>query len=164
MTKKFFRNSMIATAALASATMTVSAHADADNGLRSWAKSAGTSVNDVMRYPALAIRNGEEGFTNFHVTVDRQGNVVASDLKMSANSGLINAAAKRVVKNADFPALPASYDGEKMTFSLQLTYAIANSFSEEQALKRQGRVTGREIASKGAPMVASIRILDTQGE
>lgn len=156
MTIRFMKNSAIAAAALSVTMLTGAAQAGHDGGLDAWAEKAGSSVNKAMRYPAFAARKGEQGYASFHVTVNRAGDVVASDLKQRANSPLLTSAAKRVVANTDFPALPADFEGEKLTFALQLNYAIAGSAMEQRNLMREGRVTGREVASNNGPLSASI--------
>ena len=138
------------------------ANAGQDDGLNAWAKSAGVAVDKVMVYPTLALKRGEEGMTRVRVTVDRDGNVVASEKMMKADSWHINAAAKRVLQRADFPALPAAYRGQELSFALQLNYAIAGSAQEAAALERQASVTSREIASNRGPVTASIQILDAE--
>lgn len=130
--------------------------------LRSWAKDAGQSVDAVMAYPRLALLRGEEGNTHFRVTVNADGDVVNVEQTERAFSNMINGAAKKVIQKADFPALPAGK--AKMTFGVKLVYAIANSPEEAAALKREGRVTGQELAANGAPMMASIEILEDADE
>ncbi|WP_417450201.1 energy transducer TonB [Kordiimonas sp.] len=158
--KKGFFKSVAMVATLGVASFIAPASAGQDDGLRAWAKSAGVSVDDVMVYPAIALRRGEEGFTSIRVTVNRDGDVVATENVMRADRASINAAAKRLLKKVDFPALPADYRAEKLSFALSLNYAIANSASDEVKLKRQGLVSSREIASARGPMSASIRILE----
>lgn len=160
----FLTKGAVAAAALAATSFGFAAQAGEGSSLKSWAKEAGVSVDDVMRYPAVAMRRGEQGTATFRVTIDRDGNVVESDTLSGPRSASIKSAARRVVKRADFPALPASYDGEELTFSLQLTYAIAGSAFEQRALEREGRVTGSEVASRRGPVTASIRILNTAAD
>ena len=131
-------------------------------GLTGWAKDAGKSVNKVMVYPSMAATYGYQGKAGFKVTVDRAGHVVSFDQTVKADSPLINGAARRVVNRADFPALPASYGKDTMTFALNLQYTIADGPEQARALKREGRVTGEAVAANSAPMVASIQILDNQ--
>ena len=132
--------------------------------LKSWAWDAGENVNDAMVYPSFAVRRGEEGSARFRVTVDRDGNVLKAVNTSRAKSNFINSAATRLVKRLDLPALPSGYQGEKLTFALQLNYAIANSLSEERNLKREGFVTGSEVASNGSPLFASIQILSESSD
>lgn len=160
MKTNYIKTGLVAAAAMAAAAMTTGAQAGGDHSLTSWSEAAGKSVDKVMTYPRLALRKNEQGVTSFRVTVDRQGNVIDSDNLERANSALINSASRNVLKQADFPALPSDFEGEELTFALQLNYAIAGSSFEERALKREGRVTGREVAAARGPVTASIRILD----
>jgi outer membrane biosynthesis protein TonB len=155
----FIKSATVA-AALGSFALAMPANAGQDAELHAWAKSAGVAVDKVMVYPTMALRRGEEGMTRIRVTVDRDGNIVASEKMLKADSWHINAAANRVLNKADFPALPAAYRGEELSFALQLNYAIADSAQEAAALEREASVTGREIASGRGPVTASIQILD----
>ncbi|WP_417463482.1 energy transducer TonB [Kordiimonas sp.] len=163
MNKNFAKGLMVA-ASLGAMTFGAAAQAGESDGLKAWSKAAGASVDAEMKYPAMAVRQNAEGFASFRVTIDRSGNVVDTDNVVTAKSGLINAAARRVVKNAEFPALPSDYLGEKLSFALHLNYAIAASGDEERALKRDARVTGREIARARGPVSASIEILDANAD
>lgn len=160
----YFAKGVIAAAAFAATSFGFAAYAGEASSLKVWAKQAGVSVDDVMRYPAIAMRKGEQGRATLRVTIDREGTVTNADTLASPRSASIRSAARNVVKRADFPALPEGYDGEELTFALQLTYAIAGSASEQRMLERDARVTGREVASKRGPVTASIRILDNAAD
>lgn len=110
----------------------------------------------------MAANSGKEGVASFRVTVDRNGDVLSADLMKKSRSSLLNSAAKRVVKRADFPSLPSDYKGEKLTFALKLKYALAYSAKEQKLLQREGRVSSRRIASNTGPVSASIEILDAE--
>lgn len=159
-----FAKGLLVAASLGAMTFGASAQAGESDGLKAWSKAAGASVDAKMKYPAMAVRQNAEGFATFNVTIDREGNVVGTDNVVAAKNGLINAAARRVVKNADFPALPADYRGEQLSFALHLNYAIAASGDEERALTRDARVTSRDIARARGPVSASIQILDANAD
>ncbi|MCJ9430307.1 TonB family protein [Kordiimonas marina] len=144
------------------ALMATSAHAQGTSGLTGWAKDAGKSIDRVMSYPAMAVQHNNEGTARFRVTVDRTGKLLAVSQTVRMDSPTLNGAAKRVINRAKFPALPASYGKDKMTFAVRLQYAIVASQEEALALKRQGHVTGEALASNAEPMVASIEILSDQ--
>lgn len=146
----------------AAALLATSAHAGGMPGLTGWAKDAGKSVDRVMSYPSIAANHGYEGKARFRVTVDRAGNLVSFDQMVKAENSIINGAARRVVNRAKFPALPASYGKNTMTFALNLQYALVADEQAARALKREGHVTGEAVASSGAPMLASIEILSDQ--
>ncbi|GHF29592.1 hypothetical protein GCM10017044_26080 [Kordiimonas sediminis] len=136
------------------------AHAGSDGGdLNHWAQKAGKHLTAEMKYPALAVRKNAEGSPLFQVTVSRNGDIEAIKPVRMASSPMINSTARKSLKKVDFPALPADYDGEKLTFSVQMNYAIAGSAQEERILRREGRVTSRQLANAGAPMVASITLM-----
>lgn len=140
------------------------AGADASGDLYSWSTAAGKSVSSEMKYPAMAILKGSEGTPAYRVTIDRDGDVLSAELVKSSRSGVLNAAAKRAIKRADFPNLPADYRGDKLTFAVKLNYALAYSVKEQKALQRQGRVSSTRIASNGAPVNASVEILEGQAD
>jgi len=144
------------------ALMATSVHAEGMPGLTGWAKDAGKSIDRVMNYPAMAVKYNDQGTARFQVTVDRAGKVLAFNQTVRAASPTINGAAKRAVSRAKFPALPASYGKDKMTFAVRLQYAIVSNQAEARALERQGHVTGEALASNKAPMMASIEILSDQ--
>ncbi len=161
---KATRKQIFATAALLGACLSTSAFADADNNLKSWAKGAGESIDNVMKYPQFALRAGDEGSARYRITVDREGNVVKSKRTRGTSSRFLNSASRSVVRKADFPALPEGYEGKTMTFALQLNYQIADNYFEYRNLKRQGIVTGSDVAQNRGPLSASIQILSADAE
>lgn len=161
MTISILKKSTIAAVALSAALLSSAAQAGHEDGLAGWAEDAGESINSVMNYPAVAARKGEQGYANFRVTVNRAGDVIASDLQQATDSARLNAAARRTLARADFPALPADYSGEKLTFALRLNYVIASSAKEQRQLMREGRVTGGEVASNSSSMTAGISLVST---
>jgi len=140
-------------------------YADAPGAdLVSWSQAAGKSVNSEMRYPQMAIRQGDEGTTTFRVSVDRKGNVLEVKQTKKDRSVFLNGASRRLVQRVDFPSLPAGYKGEKLTFSLNLRYAIATSVTEYKNLQRDATVSSKRIASANGPMTASIKILSEEAD
>lgn len=138
--------------------LTGAVQADQDSGLHSWAQQADKSVDKVMVYPSFAVTRGKSGRSTFRVTVDRDGDVIESNLTDWSGDMSLRAAARRVVKRADFPALPASFDDESLTFSLRLNYIIAGSPMEARALLRETEVRGESVA-RGTPVAGRITIL-----
>lgn len=134
------------------------AQADADTGLRAWAKQADASVDDVMVYPAFAVKRGLSGRSVFEVTIDRYGRVIDSEMIENVGDRRLRSAARRVLQKADFPALPSDYSGEDLRFSLRLNYIIAGSAAEARALMRAPEVRGEEISS-GTPIAGRVTIL-----
>lgn len=154
-------------AATLSAAFALSSGVSAGDGyskLHSWADEAGDAVNSAMSYPRTRMMGSGNGTAIFRVTIDRDGDVIAADQLARPSSSQLNAAAKRVVKKADFPALPASVDRESLTFELRLTYAAGGMGLSEKDLLREGRVTSRQIAKSRGPVLASLRIIPENGE
>jgi len=156
----FSKISKAVAAASLAATMALTAGVSANPvKLQSWAEDAGEAVNDVMKYPNTRIIGSGNGRVTFRVTVNRDGDVISSD-QIARNAGAtLNVAAKKVVKTADFPALPASYDDDTLTFELRLAYGVTGMGGSEEDLLRQGRVTSRQIAKKHGPAMAALRII-----
>ncbi len=123
------------------------ASADQDNHLKNWVKAADAAVDDVMKYPLFAKRNGQSGWSEFTVTIDRTGEIVASDLVASYGRRRLQSAAKRVLEKVEFPAIPSNYEDNRLTFRLQLSYLLASSASKTHALQRITRVRGEELPS-----------------
>ncbi len=159
--KKPLRSSLVVLSVVGAFAASFVASADQDRGLEGWTKTANAAVDDVMTYPAIAARRGHSGRSNFRVTVDRAGDIIASDLVESYGKYSLKSAAQRVLKNVDFPAIPADYDGESLTFSLQLNYIVAGSAQQARALERATEVRGEAVpyASSG-----SIRILSASAD
>jgi len=135
-------------------------------GLNDWAEAAAVAVDKKMSYPAMAVRNGDSGSTRQLVTIDRYGNVIDAELTERARAGTINSASKRLAKQADFPALPTSFDGDRLTFALELNYHMASSTHEEIRLRRQGNVESYRLSggAKGNQRFASIEIISGAAE
>lgn len=151
---------IVSAAALCAASTAAFAGGSGKSALNEWAEDAGVSVDQVMTYPSHAIARGESGNAVFHVTVNRAGDVVDAKQVHRVRGITLNSAARRVIDKADFPALPADYDGDTLAFAVKLKYAIVASQSEAQKLKREGRVSSEQIAGKASPSFASIEILD----
>jgi TonB family protein len=155
------------TKALAAATLVASfgfsssASADAEpSGLGLWAYAAGEAIDDVMVYPRF-VRGSGNGTAVFQVTIDENGDVIASRQIDRVHNTILNSAAKKVVRKADFPAIPVSAGRDTLTFELQLTYGAGGPETE---MLRPGRVTSRQIAGNRSRSMASLRILPKNGE
>lgn len=146
---------------LVSAAMAVvpAASADGSATLSAWAQKAGQSVDQAMYYPKFAARSSGKGSATYRVTIDRDGDIVKSEKTSSKGHSIMQTAAKRTISRADFPALPESYDGQSLTFVVQLNYGVAAS--GQRIDNRGGTVTSRRIAQNQAPATASLRIIPT---
>ena len=159
---KMFNNKLAIVAAVAG-TFALSGGAMAGSsaqGLETWADAASHSVDKVMRYPRTTVRGNGNGAARFRVTIDRDGDVIASNQLRRIGSSILNSAAKQVLKRADFPALPGAYDGDTLTFVLQLNYGT----SDQAAFPREGKVSSRQIASSGSRTLAGLTIIDTNAD
>lgn len=141
-----------------SASAAAMADGDKHSALMSWAKDASVAVDDVMYFPHYTRGGIAEGQAEFRVTIDEDGDVIASEMTKKPNNIYIRRAAKSVVSKVDLPDLPSGYD--KLTFALRLNYYEVSSAREARQLQRQPRVTTRRIASSAAaPMTAGIKVI-----
>ena len=138
------------------------AHAGQDNGLYGWAKNADAAVDEVMVYPAFAARRGWSGRSVFTVTVDRNGDVIDSELVSNSGKRSLRTAARKVLARTEFPALPANYRGKELRFRLRLNYFIAGNQAHARALMRSARVRSEEV-SHGMSTAGRITILSQAG-
>jgi len=143
----------------------IGASADAGYGqMDEWTTKANRAVDGVMAYPVARIRGSGNGVANFQVTVDRDGNVIDREQTRRPPSLVLNMAAKKVLRKADFPALPASYERETLTFMVQLNYGAGGPGLRETDLLRPGRVTSRQLARGNSPAFASLQIISAEEE
>ncbi len=156
----FTKLSLIGAFAASLLTSVTFAGQDADMSLKGWAHKAGSYISGKMTYPQMAIQKNEEGAPVFHVTVDREGKVLSAKMTERSWGSTINRAAKRAIKKADFPDLPANFEGDKLTFALTMRYAIADSAYEYRKLQNAGSVSTEQIAETSGPLTASIEILN----
>lgn len=158
MTHKPWKSPIAALTVLGVLAVGGAANADADNGLNAWTEGANSAIDDVMSFPAIAAQRGLSGRSVFTVTVDRDGDVVDSKLVSNSGARMLKSAARRVLKNAEFPALPRDYEGEELHFSLRLNYITTSNPLEVRALQRGTRVSSEEVSS-GTPVASRITIL-----
>ncbi len=150
---------IMATTAFAGAT-SVSA-----SDLTGWAQNAAEAVDDKMTYPSMALSRNQEGGATLKVTVDREGDLIASKVISRVGSSSLTSAARSLVKKADFPALPRDFAGNELTFALKLNYGIAATSSESYTMKHFGTVSTEELASSSnGPLSASVSILTSAGD
>jgi len=157
---------VVSTLSLATA-FALSTGASADAGyskLDNWAEKASIAVDDVMEYPRARVRGSGSGTAIFRVTVNDDGDVVASQQLRRPGSVALNAAAKKVVKHADFPALPSGFSRDKLTFELQLRYEMGGPEAGNRNMMRPSRVTSRKLAKGHGPVMASLKILPASAD
>ena len=156
MTKRF---TTIAASVAIAGLMGFSANAsDAPSNTQEWAKQAGTAINAVMHYPTVAKHHGKTGSASYSVTINRDGSVADYASTSSSGTKSLDKAAERALNNADFPAIPTSFSGEQLSFSLVMDYhqpvsAARQSYLDAKA-RKQGSVTGTRIALLPSTSVA----------
>jgi TonB family protein len=78
-----------------------------------------------VEYPQVAVRRGQEGTVVLQLTVDRTGNVLALEQTSATRYRSLNKAAVAAVHDAGkLPPVPASLEGEQITVSIPVTFAL----------------------------------------
>ncbi len=156
----------LAVLSIATFSIPVSAGDDTSTNLDEWTVAAAKAIDSEMRYPNFALRNGDSGSTRQLVTIGRDGTVLNTELVTRTRANTLNAASKRVAKGADFPALPSSFEGESLTFALNLNYYIASSPAEQRRLERGGDVRSYRLSEnkKAKTRFSSIEIIPAAAE
>lgn len=158
MNKRF---TTIAATFAAASLMSVAATADdTPSDTQEWAQEAGVAINASMNYPRVARNHGKSGTASFKVTIDRDGDVVNYYSQKSTGTPALDNAAERALKLADFPAIPESFAGEQLSFSLEMTYRQKESTARQNYLdakNRKGAVTGTRIALLGGVSLAAAK-------
>lgn len=117
---------------------------DKAESLNEWAELASKQVDKVMTYPSGAYRRGQAGLASFRVKVDRDGNVLDSQMLAKPRGAMIRNAAKSVIRRVDLPDLPAGYAGDTLTLRVDLQYDLF--VPKTTGTPREGRVTSRQVA------------------
>lgn len=144
MTKRF---TTVATSLAVAGLMSFAIQAD-DTTMttQEWTNAAGKAISDVMSYPAIALRQGRAGSASFVVTVNRDGDVVDYYATGGKNAMAFKSPSKSALKRVDFPALPATINGDQVSFTLNLEYKSSRQAYLDTKSKQQGTVTGTRIA------------------
>ncbi len=119
---------------------------DTPSNTHDWANQAGKAINQVMSYPKVARNQGITGSASYKVTIDRDGHVVNYYPATSTGTKSLDNASERALKSASFPAIPASFSGDQLTFSLEMDYRQQVSVARQSYLENKGSVTGTRIA------------------
>ena len=83
-------------------------------------------TQNYARYPRIAMERGREGSLLIRVTINREGEVLATEFIEETESYSLNKEAKRAVKRASpFPAIPTEINGEEFSFMFRLTFNLA---------------------------------------
>ena len=146
--KKITKNAVLALAFTGIAGLPVFA-GDAPGNTNEWVMQAEKAIDSVMRYPLMAERQGKSGSASFVVTINRSGDVVDYYNTGYEGSILFRPATARSLKRAEFPALPASYNKDRLSFSLKLDYITLmplERIKDYYPKKKKGSVSGTQIA------------------
>ena len=134
---------------------------ESPSNTQEWAKEAGVAINEAMTYPRAAVFLNREGAASYTVTINRSGDVVNYHTANSSGTKSLDRASERALNKADFPAIPASYSGDELTFSLVMEYREASSPARRSYLnakqRKEGSVTGTQIAILSGTSLASAR-------
>jgi TonB family protein len=84
-------------------------------------------ILQIWEYPQQAYEKNEEGIVVIRISLDSQGNLVATNLESSSGSALLDAGALSIVKAAaPFDQLPASYDLARLHIVASFRYKLVD--------------------------------------
>ncbi len=133
----------------------------ADDSLNNWIGQSRVLVDKHMSFPIMALRRDQTGESYVRVTIDENGHILKYEITGKSGSGILDRASLRTVKKIkQFPATPAPFIGEEMTFGVRLRYDIAYTRAEYRKKTRKTKVTMEEYqTASNSPMSAEIVIL-----
>lgn len=141
--------------------MGITAYAgDTPLNTKEWVKDAGIAINEVMAYPSVASHQGVTGTSAFQVTIDRNGDIVNYTAVRLSGKKALDKAAERALNNADFPSIPNTFAGDRLTFTLDLSFRQKESKSRQSYLdakRSKGAVTGARVALLGGTSIAAAK-------
>jgi periplasmic protein TonB len=77
------------------------------------------------RYPPEAVSRGEHGTVIVSFTLDREGQLIDSQVKQTSGSAILDQAAIELVKRSQpFPPLPSDYSGARIQLRLPVTFKL----------------------------------------
>lgn len=97
---------------------------DKPKTLSSWVAITAQAVRHAAVYPESARELAHEGSPEMRITVDRQGRVTKVALAETSGFTELDNAAKSLVHNLTFPALPEGFDGRDLTFNIAINYDL----------------------------------------
>lgn len=134
--------------------------------LNGWDVEASYILQTKMHYPSFAIRRDETGVSKVRVSINKAGEIIGYKLVKKSGSVFLDRASLAVIeKIQSFPALPASFAGNQLTFDAVMNYDVAYSAYEMFVKKRKTspRVVGTSLAQSkskpGAYMLASLELI-----
>lgn len=116
--------------------------------MESWKKQATIALDDAMVYSPFAQRYNDQGVVLLKVTIDSDGTIKNTELLRNTGRGFVRRSALNSIRKTDFPDLPANFEGETMTFKVQLSYLINPTIDELKAHQKQlSNVTTEQLAT-----------------
>jgi periplasmic protein TonB len=91
---------------------------------RGWVAAVSAWLAAHRTYPAQARERGEEGNVSVRFTVDRFGRVVEAVIVKPSGSILLDEAALGLLRQAVFPAFPASMTQAQVTVTTSIRYSL----------------------------------------
>lgn len=82
-------------------------------------------IRSKTKYPQRALDRGQAGSVRVAVVIDRQGNILSTNILESSNFDLLNKEAIDAVKrSAPFPALPDTIGGTQFEFTVPMRWTL----------------------------------------
>lgn len=82
-------------------------------------------IRSKTRYPQRALDRGQAGSVRVAIVIDRQGNVLNTDLLESSKFDMLNKEALDAIKrSAPFPALPVEIAGARFEFTVPMRWTL----------------------------------------
>lgn len=82
-------------------------------------------IRSKTKYPQRALDRGQAGSVRVALVIDRQGNVLSTDLLETSKFDLLNKEALEAIKRSSpFPALPADIAGSRFEFTIPMRWSL----------------------------------------
>ena len=82
-------------------------------------------IRSKTKYPQRALDRGQAGNVRVGIVIDRQGNIISTNILENSKFELLNKEALDAVKrSAPFPALPAEITGARFEFSVPMRWTL----------------------------------------
>lgn len=82
-------------------------------------------IRSKTKYPQRALDRGQAGNVRVGIVIDRQGNIISTNILENSKFELLNKEAIDAVKrSAPFPALPAEISGARFEFSVPMRWTL----------------------------------------
>lgn len=82
-------------------------------------------IRSKTKYPQRALDRGQAGNVRVGIIIDRQGNIIGTNILENSKFDLLNKEAMEAIKrSAPFPALPAEITGARFEFSVPMRWTL----------------------------------------